>query len=243
MPQVSGTTQKLIPAAFSDGVPRAIRQDPYGAPHTRSELLAWAEEGSYFRVTNATPSTGIAQAITTAFAATAAALAMRNSSATKVVIPHYIRLTNTVAPASATSCRAVLVLDNTTRFSSGGTNLVTQIANANTNVAISGSVVDQLQFGAVVAAAASAPRQISNLLLKTQAAPAITVGDEIVFNFLAGGSSGMGALAGAAPVAIVKDIGPVILGGANHSLLLHLFNPANAATPPSWEIEMAWWER
>jgi hypothetical protein len=67
------------------------------------------------------------------------------------------------------------------------------------------------------------------------------VGDELVLRFGEGVDSQ--TINGAATVCITKHVGPVVLAGQNHSLLLHMWNVANATTAPSWEVEAAWWER
>lgn len=218
------------------------RSDRLGALHARQELLAWAEEGRYFRAVNGSLGTGIAMGVQTSWSATAnALLAMVSGSATVAIIPHYIRLICTAAGASSTSSRLAVALDTANRYSSGGTDLLTAIVNANSGKSIA-SVLSALRFGAVTAAAASAARYVANMGLKTQASPCWVVGDEILLNFLPNSQAGGEPLAGTAAVQITKDIGPVVLHGLNHSLLLHMWNPANATTPPSWEIEMAWWE-
>lgn len=223
--------------------PNSRSTDRLGAAISRQELLAWAEQGQYFRAVNGTLGTGIAAAITTSFSATAALLAMVNGSSAGVwVIPHYIRLICTAAGASSTSSRLAVALDTANRYSSGGTDLTTQIVNSNSALSPA-SVVTPLRAGAVVAAAAVAARYVANMGLKTQASPCWTVGDEVTLNFLPSSSAGGIPISGSAAQQIIKDIGPVILGGQNHSLLLHMWNPANATTPPSWELELAWWER
>lgn len=232
-----------IPTGVSDGVLKVARADSFGAIHSRSEVMAWAEEGSYFRACNATPGTGIAMGIQTAFSATANVLfLMRNGSATKKVIPHYIRLINTAAGATTTSSQLAIVLDNANRYSTGGTDLTTQVVNSNSALAPN-SVVDVLRFGAVTASAAVAARQVGRAGLKTQAAPCWTVGDEVRINFDPNGDEDTPTITGAGPIAVARNFGPVVLGGQNHCLLLHMWNPANATTAPSWEIECAWWER
>jgi hypothetical protein len=228
------------PAALN----RVIRTDSSGGVLVRCHSLAWTEEGTYFRATNATLGTGVAMGIQTAFSATAnVLLLLRSGSATKRITPHYIRLINTAAGASTTSSNVAVVLDTANRYSSGGTDLTGNIANAISSVAPSGSAVDVLRFNCTAAAAVAA-RTVGRAILKTQAAPCWTVGDEVLLTF---GDPALGvqagALNGAASVAITKNFGPCVLQGQNHCLLVHMWNPANATTAPSWEFEIAWWER
>ena len=67
------------------------------------------------------------------------------------------------------------------------------------------------------------------------------MGDEVVLNFLNVGEI-HGVLSGSVAGRITKDVGPIALQGANHCMLLHMWNPANATTAPSWEVNMGWWE-
>lgn len=243
MPQNYGLVyRQSLPGIASDGSPKVQRFDQYGAGHVRNELLAWAEEGSYFKALgSATPLTGIAQAVTTAFSATAVPLVLVNGSSTARIIPHYIRLTCTAAGTTTTSSAYALSIDSTNRYASGGTDLTGFIANSNSGLGPA-SGVSVLRFGTVTASAAGGTtRYMSQGQLKVQAAPCWTVGDEVRFMF--GDDADMGLISGTGPARFVANLGPVILGGQNHSLLLHLWNVANATTAPSWAFQMAWWER
>lgn len=246
MPQAYGIAYRASqPGIVADGTQKQVRLDHYGAQMLRSELQAWAEEGSYFRtVGNATPLTGTAQAITTSFSATAVPLVMVNGSSTVKVIPHYIKLTNTAAGASSTSSAFAISIDSANRYSSGGTDLSALVFNANSALGPA-SVLSTLRFGTVTAAAAGGgTRYVSAGQLKVQASPCWIVGDEVTFVFCDPGNTGaMGLLNGGAASAYMKPVGPVVLGGQNSSLILHLWNVANATTAPSWALEMAWWER
>lgn len=241
MPQIYPVAADALPASVSDGTSKQARSDRFGALHVRNELIAWAQEGTYFKATNPSLGTGIAMGIQTTFSATAnVLLAMRSSSATRAVIPHYIRLICTAAGATTTSSRLAITTDNVNRYTSGGTDLTGQIVNANTGLGPT-SVIDVLRFGIITSPAAVAQRIMANVVLKTQAAPCWTVGDQVKIMFSDDGDAQ--PLNGAAAVNIVANVGPVILAGANHTMLLHMWNPANATTAPSWELEMAWWER
>lgn len=230
-------------SAAADGARVIQRFDQYGGAHNRNELLAWAEEGSYFKATNPTEGTGIAMGIQTAYSETANVLAlMRSSSNTVRVIPHYVRFICTAAGATTTSSNLSVVVDTANRYNTGGTDLTTEIKNSASNLSPA-SVVDVLRFGAITANGVSAKRKLGRAVLKTQAAPCWNVGDELLLNFLTFGEGAHGLLSGAGAATIQKNFGPVVLFGANHSLLFHMWNPANATTAPSWECEFAWWER
>lgn len=245
MTQIHGIIQSLAPSSGADGVQKQARADRYGALHSRNELLAWAEEGTYFKaLASATPGTGVAQAITTSFSATAVPLVMVNGSSTVSVIPHYIRLVNTAAGASTTSSNMALSIDTANRYSSGGTDISSLIYCANTAMGPA-SALSTLRFGTVTATAAGGgTRYMANAALKVAAAACWTLGDEVLITFgdPAAGTQ-MGSMSTTTATGIVKNVGPVILGAQNSSLILHLWNVANAATAPSWALELAWWER
>lgn len=242
MPQIYGLVQSLPPAAGADGTQKQIRVDPFGAVHTRSEVLAFAEGGEYFRACNPTPGTGISMGVQTAFSDTAnVLLLMRNGSASKIVIPHYIRLLCTAAGTGATSSHLAIVADTGNRYSTGGTDLLASAYNCRSDQSPT-PAVDVLRFGAVTALAAVARRILSRAALKTQAAPCWVVGDEIQISFAAFGETQSGAKSGSSPNAIPIAAGPIILGAQNHCLLLHVWNPASSGAP-SFEVEVAWWER
>jgi hypothetical protein len=246
MPQAYGIAYRSgLSGITADGSQKQLLVDQYGALQCRSEFLQWPEQGSYFRaLASATPGTGVAQAVTTGFSATAVPLVMVNGSSTVRVIPHYIRLVNTATGASTTSSLAALSIDSANRYSSGGTDLTGLIVNSNSALGPA-SAVSVLRFGTVTASAAGAgTRYFANASLKVQAAACWVVGDEVLFTFGDPAMAGpAGALNGAAPISITKNFGPVVLGGQNSSLILHLWNVANATTAPSWALEMAWWER
>jgi hypothetical protein len=246
MPQAYGISYATsLPGIAADGAQKQARTDQYGAQHVIDRIHAWAEDGTYFRnVGNATPLTGTAQAITTAFSATAVPLVMVNGSSTKKVIPHYIKLTNTAAGASTTSSAYAISIDSANRYSSGGTDISSLIYCANSALGPT-SGLSALRIGTVTASAAGAgTRYISAGQLKVQAAPCWIVGDELIFFFGDPGSSGaMGLISGGAAARYMIPVGPAVLGGQDDSLILHLWNVANATTAPSWAFEIAWWER
>lgn len=246
MPQdygfVAGSTP---PSAGGEGSQKQKAVDALGFTHNRVEEFSFAEMGALFRAFgSATPMAGIAQTVAvTAFSATNAALIMVNGSSTKKVVPYYIRMTNTAAGASSTSSAFAVAIDSANRYSSGGTDILSLVTCSNSALGPT-SGLSALRVGAVTASAAGAgTRYQSQGQLKVQAAPCWVVGDEILFTFGNVQAASLGALNGAAPIQIVKHLGPVVLGGQDDSLLLHLWNPANATTAPSWSFEIAWFER
>lgn len=198
-----------------------------------------ALQGRSFRALNPTMGSGIAMGIQTTFSDTANVLASISVPAGTVMILDYLRLICTAAGASTTSSDLAIVTDAIDRYSSGGTQLTAKGAHQG-NARIPSSL---FFFGVVTAAAASAKRQLSRLRLKTQAAPCWTVGDEVVVKFGAPANS-IGLLSGTVASRFEVETGPIICGhpSAASSVLFHMFNTANAVTPPSWEVEFGYWE-
>lgn len=241
MPQSYNIARRAKPSAIAEGAQGQQRGGRYGeAMALPVGIGRWplALEGSYFKAISPTPGTGIAQAITTAFSATAGALSLFNgdSAGGAQIYLDYIRLINTVVGASTTRSEALVAIDNIQRYSSGGS-LLTAV-NPNMDSSLAGVGVPR--FGALVFAAESGSvRRLSRFQLRT----AIMVQyEEWLITFGSEQGAGTTTLSGTAAQRNIVDAGPAVVG-PGHTLTLHLWNPANAATPPSWEVEVGWWER
>jgi hypothetical protein len=202
-----------------------------------------ADEGKYFVAVNPTMGTGIAMGIQTTFNATANVLGILVNNAAagsgKRLYVDYIRLICTAAGTTTTASDLAVVVDNTNRYSSGGTQLTPVCVNADLTSLNTSALA---YFGALTAAAANAARVVSRLRLKTQAAPCWVVGDSVFVKFSAQDGQGIGPTSGTAAQNIGLSAGPVIIG-AGESVLFHMWNTANATTPPSFEVEIGWYER
>lgn len=194
-----------------------------------------AAKRRYFRAVNPTPGTGIAMGVQTSFSDTANALLVLYS-ATKQIYPDYLRLICTAAGASTTQSDLAIVTDTGDRKSAGGSAL-TVVSSNNASVAAATTVAT---FGAVTATAANAKRIQTRLRLKTQATPCWVAGDEVYVRFGAE-PAGSALLSGTASARYSFDVGPVISSVAG-SIVFHMWNTANAVTPPSWEVEVGFWE-
>lgn len=186
-----------------------------------------------YKALNPTPGTGIAEAIKTSFAGTAATVQLRNPTANTKYKPRYLRLVNTVVGASTTRSEALVVLDTgADRYSSGGSTLPPVCADIS-KVTPSSALV---RCGALVMAAETANvRRIARAEPRT----AIMVQfEEWVFAF-GDEDHVFNTLSGANAQRMVVDVGPVIVGPGSE-MIVHLWHPGNAATPPSWEVELAW---
>lgn len=190
-----------------------------------------------FSAINGTAGTGIAEAVKTAFAATAAMCVLRNGGAGGYIRPKFLRLVNTVAPASGTAMHMRIALDSgVTRVSSGGSALT----GKNRDMSSSSTSNATFTFGAVVTAAATA-----NVRYVSQSSPSVVipvVGDQITVAFGSEeGDAGLGTLAGTTARQIVTNVGYVCLGPSTE-MIVHAWYPSNATTPASWELEMVWEE-
>lgn len=251
MPQIAGKTGRTLPTKIADATNQLLRVSSYGDIITQSigdGMHAVADEGSYFKAINATIGTGIIHALTTSFSATAAIFSISNGDAegAKRIYLDYFRLTTgatAIAMTGATSIECAVTTDTTVRFSSGGTT----ITPTNVNSDSSRATIATVNFGAVVLSAASgAARQVARAALPRRAAPALVTGDQIHFDFDSVGGPSV-SVAGSATPATAPSIfycplGPVVIGGGD-SVNFHLWYPAGATTAPTYEFEIAWWER
>jgi len=249
MPNIFGITRRALPTKIADSIAQQARVSSYGDQYIvplTSGTYGLADEGSYFKATNPTVSTGIIHALTTAWSATAALFVLRNTDAegAKRLYLDYVRLHCVgTAPAATTSVQLAVTVDNTNRFSSGGS----AITPVNVNMDSVTATIAALNFGAVVATAASGSvRLVSRVALPARAAPALISGDLLLFNFGQVNSFAINPVGAAAPAtaqaAITASIGPIVIGGGD-SLLFHLFYPAATTTAPTYEFEIGWWER
>jgi len=249
MPQIYPVAARALPTAVADGVSKQARSTRYGDMFTiplSAGAYGLADEGSYFKATNPTVSTGVAHALTTTWAATTALFVLFNNDAegAKRIYLDYVKLhLVSASPTAATSIESAVTIDNTNRYASGGS----AITPKNPNMDSSQATIAVLNFGAVTASAASgAVRLLARNRFPHRAAPAIVLGDTLIFNFGRVESFGLAQAGSAtpatAPSMFVTSCGPAVLGGGD-SLVFHLWYPAIATTAPSYEFEMGWWER
>lgn len=242
MPQIFGVTRRDRPTKQADGVQQQLRLGGYGDQYQipmSAGHYGIADEGSYWKATNPTPGTAIAHATTAAFSATAALFCLRNTDAegAKRLYLDYVKLITVGTPTTATSAQMAMTIDNTNRFSSGGS----AITPVNVNMDSALGTIAALNFGAVVLTAASGSvRLVARHTFKTQATPCLAVGDVIIADF--GTFQGQHSVQnGATAQALPGSFGPVILGGGD-SLNFHLYYPAVTAAP-TFEFEIGYWER
>ncbi len=251
MPQIYGVTRRNQPSLSAEAVQQQSRVGARGEliviPLSEGKM-GLADEGAYFKATNATVGTGIIHALTTAWSATAALFCLRNTDGegAKRLYLDYVKLitgATAIGMTAATSIESAITIDNTNRHSSGGT----AITPVNVNMDSAQATIAALNFGAeVLSAASGSVRLVGRHAFPRRVAPAMVTGDQFFWKF---GSdmtpfvSPVGAAAPAtAPTQFIGGFGPVVIGGGD-SLNFHLWYPAGATTAPTYEFEIGWWER
>jgi hypothetical protein len=219
-----------------------------------SELLSLKndkllDEGSVYFVRSPTVGTGIAGSILVAYTDVSPLIIVTNNNPIggRNIFLDTIRLTLTVAPASATNLQWATSIDNIARYSSGGAGGAGTGAAANLlgpyspNTGIGASSGALVYAGALVAVARSNQfRQLENGFLRS-AIP--VVNDQYLFSF--GGHEQMYDGVLVSGVAIAQRTIPhgMVEIGPGHSFLLHHWALANAVTGPSFEVQIAYHER
>lgn len=199
------------------------------------------------------PGNPIAHSIQTAFADTAGLAILRNSEARAlnrgggILLPRYLRAKLTTIPASATAAHWALSLDDIDRYTSGGSQLGVA---ANTTAGwtrsdyMAQAISGRLDFGAIVCPAAGTNRKIIGQGVIRSVVP--VVNDVFIWVF---GDPNDAALSqdtsGAGAKIITINVDEVALfpngeAGVPSSLILHVWYPANAATPASYEVDAGW---
>lgn len=231
------------------------RADSYGNIYTNEHLPPGqynaAYDGSLFVARHAplAGGSGVAIGITAAFVDTTPGLVLTNGEAAggKTYLPLYIRLRCTAAGSTTTSSEVSVEVDNTNRYTSGGTSLTTTIASVTADAGAPASNAT-LVVGAITAAAAGARRKfVGSALVKVATAPVWVINDvlTIVFGGAASfvGSQTLIGAATATPTNMIQLPFAACAIPPQGSFVLNWANVANVTTAPSFEHEMAWIER
>lgn len=210
-----------------------------------------AYEGSLFvaRHAPAAGGTGVALGINVAFVDTTPALVLTNGEAAggKTYLPLYVRARITAAGSTSTSAEVSAEVDNTNRYTSGGTALTSTINSVSADAGAPASLAT-IVVGNITAAAAGARRRfVGSAVAKIAAAPLWIVQDVVMVTFGAGAQLQQGAVVvasdAAAPAVTSIVPMPACAVPPQGSFVLNWANIANATTAPSVEFEMAWIER
>lgn len=210
----------------------------YVLPVGGARDLTTGLQGQFFTSLNPTPGTGIiGHAAPTTFDATKPYLLVYNpANSGKVILPMYLRLALTVAPTGTTTMRFTQVLDpgssvGATRYSSGGSTLISN----NTNMRVKSGVSAKVHAGAVTAAAANTGAiTIANTTFRTVIG---VVGDIYQLSWAAPQLTDPASLitTGTA-VSHVNMAYPPVAIGPGQSFLVHQWS-ASQSVGPTFEIE------
>lgn len=162
-------------------------------------------------------------------------LADLNTTPLQIVIGPYLC---TLGAAVVTDAREWVLPDASGTLSVGGSASLSSASVAFTD----GDTYRRVTITDAAVSAAVAARQLARFTTKTQAAPCLTVGDQIMIWF--GGDNGVsnGLISGAAAINTDVTVAPAFLMGQNHCMLLHFWAGSQSAAP-SFEVTVGWWER
>lgn len=248
-----GEVHRNLPIPLVENTPGIMRVGRYGDARTESIVPTkhvLADEGTYYVATNPTPGTGVAYGsggTQTSFSDTVPFLIIQNTdtqtnSTNKRIYLDYIKIIqfSGTAPASTTSVQLAAKVDTALRTNTAGT--MTTITPVSVNCDMPSSPIGRLlcPAGAVatIPAASSAARIVGREQIK--GGPTLLL-DQYNLSFgCVDVATGGGYLTTVA--AYNSRMAPVVLG-AQQSLVLHLWLPAGATNPFTFEFEAGWWER
>lgn len=225
------------------------------AKFLQATVSRWAAaQGYYYKAVNATPGTGIIGSTQQTFSATSGLFCMQNSAQVNsnvFLFPDYLKLLVSVVDTTATAFQYLGVVDNTLRYSSGGTALVTVGTAAanngpmNTRRRVTGSLPQAaITYGALtLAAEGSQVVRQSRGCVKANVAPFSQVNDEYYFAFGPSADAGAGAAKTAAastPSVYRQNVGMVSIAPQG-SFVFNAWFPAITVGFTA-EVEVGWWE-
>lgn len=243
---VWGLTGRVLPSRQTDQTYGPLRSTARGELVTApigKPMIGLADEGSYFVATNPTIGTGIAGiAAADGFDALETLFYLRNTdsdSGAKRLYLDFMELACTVVDTNGTNVRYDMHIDNTSRFSSGGT----AITPVNVNMDSAAATIATLRFGAVVTTAASADvRYLGGRLVSSTD---LVADDTFRFEFGSpgGGSNVISNLSAEAtlPRGYIVAAPPVVLGPGD--CFLFSINCASQSGAATWSFNAGWYER
>jgi hypothetical protein len=241
---IYGKAQRGLPAPSAESLLLTTRTTRYG--ELVVELLsstrhALVDEGSYYTANN--NQSGLATAAAqNAFSATASAfLLIQNTGSAsdpnaKRIYLDYVQLMCTAAGTNGTAIFAALVLDNTLRYSSGGTLLTNN--NANMDVATSASVSKVYAGGGTPLVCTAATNNARTIVGQRLVKNAIGVAND---SYLLQFGGDLFASVSATTIITSQNLPPVVIG-PQQSAMLHIWLPSQSVAS-SYMPEVGWWER
>lgn len=251
MPQLFGKANRTQPTSVADGAQVQIRTTGYGEVVTTQlgdNHSALADEGSYFKSVGFTtnPGTPVANAAApgASYVATTPQFIMYNNGAAggKRIFMDYIRiyLSASTASTAAAGVGSAVIIEPGVNRRSGTTGTEYVGTNVNTDSGNAPNCKLYWSTGTVLTATTLvSQRVVSRHQFKTQATPAGTAGDVYSMDFGEHMSGAAPLAAGTVAQVYPASVGPVAVGGGA-SLLFYLWG---FTAIPSYEWEIAWWER
>lgn len=228
---ISGLVGRALPTAIVDGTHSKARLGRYGelfAIQLFRGSGAVADEGTYFHAMTATPGTAynLSGATQATWVATTPTFTVKNNDAeaAKRLYLDFVRISALTVNTGGTNFAFQVVIDNVTRYSSGGTALTAYNVNMDSATA---SLSTQQFGGAITALAATNPRYTCRGNLKNAI---LAVGDTFTIDFASNADSSSAKLCPAA-----------VLGGGD-SVLVYTWATGQTATATG-EVDAGWWER
>lgn len=252
---IGAIVQRLLPTPFVDDrdSDRPARAARYGElfglnPIRKQHLLA--DEGSYFVTNNA--QTGIASPAVAVFGATTPLAIVANtdtvSASAKRIYLDYMTMVTTAAGSFASAgvnLQLAVYIDGVDRYTSGGTDISTNIVSPNMDVSARSSVA-KVRFGNITATAATgAVRAICGLRILRPVVSAVVadvIGETKQLNFGAVENTMNGNIVVANANNIPLPLPPIIIGPQQCALIYYIMNGTTPAAA-SYAPEIAWWER
>lgn len=242
---------RTLPAATPDG-PAAIG-NPRGSRYLEQYVLSLvptkhllADEGQYFVTTNPTPGTPITYALQTAFSDTSALIVIKNNDnpGGKRIYLDFLKLLLGAAPATTSSIQYAVKLDNINRQPTAGSQTLTP-ANANMDSA-SAPIAQVFAFNAAAPTVPASSNSARVVARGTVEFGLNIAGDEYVIKFGQVEDPGATTLLTAARATgsgrFADASAPIIIGPQQFAVI-YLWMPGAATTAPTFEFELAHWER
>jgi len=205
---------------------------------------ALADEGSYFVATNATLGTPVAATITTAFSDTTTSVAFviqnndspSNTNAKRIYLDFLSQIVTTV-PASSTSVRYAVKLDNISRVPTANQAFLTA-GNANFDDGTASiSKVWGFSGGYMTVPASSGSARV----VASGAIGGLPIlCDDLVVQF---GGVDMAAMGTSGTASRKVSVAPPIIIGPQQYAVIYQWVVGNATTAGQYEYSLGWWER
>jgi len=248
---IKGLVSRALPLKNPDGinVDAAFRQYSYGEAVTMPlvrKAHTLADEGTYFTVNNA--QTGSTLSTTAGLTTTTPFLLIENGASLggPNLYVDYLAAVCTAAGSAAsglTVIQATVVIDNTLRFSSGGTLLTPVSPNMFLGTAKSNAIIYVVPTATAASGLARTVCGLRTLRPTVSATVAAVVGDMHTLNCggVEGGTQGNITVANANLT--TQPLPPIVIGPQQSALFYIYYAAGTTIVAGSYAPEAGWWER